>query len=74
MTADSSLPSHILSSEMFVLLVEMHLKDENDKPLNDNDFDKFEYSMASPTRLLDKGTHLTRDMKFENSLIKSFHI
>lgn len=47
---------------MFVLLVEMHLKDENDKPLNDNDFDKFEYSMASPTRLLEKGTYLTRDM------------
>lgn len=54
LTADSSLPSHILSSEMFVLLVEMHLKDENDKPQNDNDFHKFEYSMASPTRLMDK--------------------
>jgi hypothetical protein len=31
---------------MFVLLVEMHLKDENDKPQSDNDFGKFEFKMV----------------------------
>ncbi|VDI77065.1 folliculin [Mytilus galloprovincialis] len=77
LTADSSLPSHILTSEMFVLLVEMHLKDENDKPLNDNDFDKFEYSMASPTRLLEKAPtvlqkieHALKNEKFSNGVME----
>ena len=55
LSADSTLPSHILSSETFVLLVEMCLKDEKDKPQSDNDFEKFDFQMASPTRLLDKG-------------------
>ncbi|XP_063444836.1 folliculin-like [Mytilus trossulus] len=77
LTADSSLPSHILSSEMFVLLVEMHLQDENDKPLNDNDFDKFEYSMASPTRLLEKAPtvlqkieHALKNERFSNGVME----
>jgi hypothetical protein len=46
---------HIFTTEMFVLLVEMHLKDENDKPQSDNDFGKFEFKMASTTKLLEKG-------------------
>lgn len=54
LSGDSTLPSHILSSEQFVLLVEMSLKDENVKPVSDNDFEKFVFKLASPTRLLDK--------------------
>jgi hypothetical protein len=55
LSAQGSLPNHICTTEMFVLLVELHLKDENDKPQSDNDFGKFEFKMASTTKLLEKG-------------------
>lgn len=60
LSCDSALPNHILSSdETFVLLVELKLKDENDLPEKDNDFQKFEFNMASRTRLLEKGMYST---------------